>query len=424
MRFQMGRLITDLFAIQTTDGGDLPRATPLRANRALRDGPVIPGVAFVSLAALAHYLLIAICLRLPFKTEPSESTVVHSWLNGLVQWDSLWYLAIGRFGYKLPLAAQKTYLAFHATVPLKDPLQATAFFPGLPVLIHFIGLYGTLLLGNLVFFFSLVLLFRLIWQVNPRLAAFGVLFYALNPASIYESNLYPEVYSVFCSMLIVYAIGRQKQSWDMIACLGAALLGTFHELGCLGAIVGLRYLRIRRFLQAFVFVLCAGLGWLIQLIYLGFRYHRPLAAFAAEHHWNFRFEPPGTALLVSLFNPRYFDVQVFVVLGMFVLTILYVVWVLKRDKTWEPTAPLNITSAEVGLWVGVFGLIGSSTYVVHFPLMSAIRFFSVLWPIYTVPWITVIQGAYRQWLRLAILLGSTAATAWGTILFTHGYFYQ
>jgi len=347
-----------------------------------------------------------------------------------MQWDALWYTTIGRFGYALSPHNQYLYLRHGNIVPFADPLRATAFFPGLPILIHLIGPIAALIVGNLVFIASIFLMYRLARDIHPSLAPIAAFFYAVNPASLYESALYPEVYLVCLTMFVVFAIGRQTRRFDLLACVAALVLGTFQETACAIAILGLHYLRQRRYPTFMLFVLAALGGWIADTAYLWIRYGQPAAPFIAQSQWGRTWRFPGTALIVQVARGEYLDAfYTLLFVALVALSVYFALRCQRQPRSLSPSARLHLASPEVSLWMLVLTLTDLCTYIMApEPLMSVVRFLSVLWPVYALPWTLLFaskqRAHYRDVITHSLVALSAAAALWGSVLFTHGYFFQ
>ncbi len=172
----------------------------------------------IIMAVLFHYAGILVGMLLPVATVSSYRHVTGTWFDHFLQWDALWYYAIGHYGYIMPLFAQHALLSITNAIPLNPPLKAAAFFPGLPFVIKLIGTIPALFLGNALFILCVILLYKMVdREVDAKTAMVSVLLFAVNPASLYFTALYSEPYIVFCSMVILYAMQKETRRGDRIA---------------------------------------------------------------------------------------------------------------------------------------------------------------------------------------------------------------
>ncbi|MCY0902652.1 MAG: hypothetical protein OWU32_10790, partial [Firmicutes bacterium] len=78
---------------------------------------------------MVHYLLILFGSEAAIPFSRAYAHTAPPLFNPLLQWDALWYAAIGRFGYAISPRDQYLYLRHGNIIPFSDPLRATAFFP-------------------------------------------------------------------------------------------------------------------------------------------------------------------------------------------------------------------------------------------------------------------------------------------------------
>jgi len=383
-------------------------------------------------AFLLHFLLIVIAI---FMGQPLATTylrLTHTPFDSVLQWDAQWYAAIGFFGYHMPEIAQIPFHQLGNPVPFHPALRATVYFPFVPIIVHLFGIIGAVVFGNVIFFVSLCLLYRVIRQTSSssRQLWWAVLTYALNPAFIYETSLYAEVYLIFFSLLVVLGINRQNKRGFALACIAGFCSALTHELGLLVGIFGFRYIRLGRFGQFVAFAISVAGGWIAYIAYLGIHFGQPWVLFQAEKTWRRTWQFPGTALVREIQLPHRYPIQsleIFMVILLSILVILQFSVTLRDDSILRnPLQPLNVTSIETGLYAAVYLIVCLSTYVPGDPLTSVTRLLTMVWPIYAMSWLPT-RGQFRG-RRIAIqsviifcflLSGYT-----GTVLFTHGEFFQ
>ncbi len=362
-------------------------------------------------AFLAHEILVVAASLAPYPDQPGVlhrafSATAHFWF----QWDSLWYIAISRYGY--------------AHLPGVPDLSGTAFFPWLPVLIRTIGVFGSWALTQISLLVSLWLFARLCARlhVSSRQTVMAVLLFALNPAAVYFSTLYAEPWTVFFTLASL-ELGQQRR-W-LLAGLAGFLAATTQATGILVGLLpliefGLR-LSQRRWRQAagpFLWGLGPFLGMSAYAAYLGLWFHRPLlfASIQNTRYWRGHWQWPwrqwvqGLTAALSTRHLDWTEIALWAVTTMLALG----AWVLIRHR--EHRATLEAVQTSVYAVVGL--LVSLSFYHGYSPLYSTVRIASIYFPLYV--------GLARapRWASIAALTFFVALAFYGAMLFTHHWWYQ
>jgi len=317
-----------------------------------------------------------------------------------LQFDALIYEHIGQYGYTAG--------------------TSTAFFPFLPIVIHFLSPWGTLILEQVVMYGCMRLLysFALRWLGEPKDAWFAVWLFAIGPCAVYYTSLYAELWTLFFVLAAIELIisGRYALAFAVsglcsatqgdavlmgifpLAMLGfsilqrdrrATLIAVLWGLSCaVGILAYMAYLQTK-FGDAFMFSQVQSVGW-------GAHWVAPwstLTAIGAEIlHRNAKFV---AAILLPF---------VVVAFGSVVATLR--------------GGPRN--------WVGygakayaLLGLLVSLMFATEYPLHSSIRILSVFFPVYL-----GLAQIRSTSLRRLIAIISLFSCVVGTSLYVHGYFYQ
>ena len=363
-------------------------------------------------AFLAHEGLLVWAYRAPFPKAPHRYLAANQnfyWLGHFwFQWDSLWYTAIGRYGY--------------AHLPGVPPGSGTVFFPWLPVVIHVTGMWGAWGLTQGALALSLWLLERFFRRLPLTLgeASLAVWLFALNPAAIYYSTLYAEPWTVALGLVSIELGSRRR--WGLAA-LAGLLTATTQATGVLVGWFPLIAFGSRvkqgQWKSALGPLAWGGGGFLGiagYALYLGLRFHHPFWFASREHTvwgaaWNWPwvqwYQAVGDLVvnrhLILLRAAIWAAVTLFVLAGALMLRFL-----VRRD---------NETVAAS--WYGITGLaIALSFTHPAWPLYSTLRIVSVTFPLYA--------GIARlpRWFVLCVLVGSAWLAFDGARLFTHGWWYQ
>lgn len=371
-----------------------------------------------------HWLIILVGVLGPIGNAPARLAITGSWLDNFVQWDSQWFVDIARYGYVFPHDIQRTFIPTGNSVPFVPFDKAAAFLPGLPIIIHALGIGGAWVLTNLLFAVDLVLAYAIAEEEREGAGFPAALLLAAGPCAIFFSSLYTETYTLTAFLLILWGLQRPHDRRRLAAaCFGAFLAPSFHDLGVFAVLFALRLARLRRFGAALIFVACFCVTPAAYALYMWERFGTPFAIFAAEsswhRHWTWPFVNVGDAIAQGAFTSVG-------VLTVFVIGLLCVQGgiAIGRDRfLLAPQDGRMMDSLESGLWMWLTAVIDMCANMPHNPLQSTLRFASIVYP--------ATGGIARRFVRQPtsflfwIALAAFAAVgAVGAGLFSHGWFFQ
>lgn len=382
-------------------------------------------ISVVICASLLHYLVLWLGIRSPLANSRSYLHMTGTGVDHFLQWDSQWYAAIGTYGYKIPLFAQKAFVPAGNHIPFTPALRATVYFPVVPLIVHVFGVIGAVIVTNIIFVATLAIMYTVFRKgMGDGLAAWGLLCYAVNPALIFNSSLYTESYLILFSLLVILGISKGTRAGKLLACTAGFLSALTHETGLFVGIFGLRYLRTREYFSALWFIGSVVAGWVSYFGYLSIQFGQPLIIFSSEKSWTRTWRFPGVPYLIELAQTTNYlrDLELLGVAILMVSATLYISSTIKRDFSIAPIEEMGIHSLEAGLWVLANIILCMSTYVPGHPLMSVIRLVSVIWPIYSFSWVRMRNRRIYWGLPYLVLFGIIGFI--GAMLFAHGYFYQ
>ena len=388
-----------------------------RLSRAPQIRPVLTGWA-------AHWVILLMGILGPIGDGPARLTITGTWLDNFLQWDSQWFVDIARYGYVFPAHVQRTFLATGNAVPFVPYDKAAAFLPGLPIVIHALGIGGAWGLTNVLFVLDLFLAYAIAEEACQGAGLPAVLLLAVSPCAIFFSSLYTETYTLTAFLLVLWGLERPDDRRRLAAaCFGAFLAPSFHDLGFFAILFALRLVRLRRLGAVLAFVACFCITPTAYALYMWRRFGTPFAIFAAENswhrHWTWPFVNVGDAIAQGAFTSVG-------ALTVFVIALMCVqggiaIW---RDRfLLSPSHGRMIDSLESGLWMWGLAAIDLCANMPHNPLESTLRFASVVYP--------ATGGIARRFVQQPtsflfwVALASFAAVgALGAGLFSHGWFFQ
>ena len=327
------------------------------------------------------------------------SSLSHFWF----QWDSLWFIEIGRLGYA------------HV------PIAGTAFFPFVPVLVHLTGIWGAWILTQVSLAITLWLVHRWARRLLPTAlqASFATLLFAFNPAAVYFSTLYSEPWTIMFALLSIELGYRRRWGW---AALAGFLTATTQATGVLIGLFPLvlfcmhgYHRKWRTALGPLLWGIGCFLGIASYAAYLGIRFGHPLLFSTMEHlHWSTGWEWPWKqwidGLTSTVAKGHIVLLQVLMWLSI-TGSILGVTMLYPRMK--DRTYPLAFALyGSAGL------LVSLSFYLPGVPLSSTVRIASVYFPMY-------VGMARLPRSLVAIGIAMSLAVSWyGALRFTHEWWYQ
>jgi Gpi18-like mannosyltransferase len=217
-------------------------------------------------------------------------------VDGLIRWDSGWYLSIVNKGYSL---------------------QSTAFFPLYPLLVRLVSsLKGNiessgLWISNISFLIALFYIYAIAKQeFDDDTASRAVFYIAAAPAAFFFSAFYTESVFILCLAACFYYSRNRK--W-LLAAIAGALASATRLTGVLAASFilfealwqqGVRFIPKPWSIQAQINILITGIqtfpkawkgilasifstsGLIAYMIYLYQKFEDPLAFLQAENSWN------------------------------------------------------------------------------------------------------------------------------------------
>ena len=352
---------------------------------------------------LAHGLLVALAILLPFPLAHGSDLHLGNSLTrwGVWQGDAVHYAHIAVQGY---------------TASPTNP----AFWPGVPVLVALTRRPWVTLAAvdvALLFVIRLVGTVAMDLGLSASTASIAVALFALNPAAVYYSTAYPELWVVGGFLLAIWS-AMHRRPWPMAAGVAVATV-----MDPLGAVVGLLPLlltiqswrhRDREALRVGVAgVAAGGLVVLGFCGYLALTTGDPLAMLAAQRFWHGTWTFPGVQLIQETIAVLGGHSAINRAVALLVLVPTIPALVLGLSWLRSLRQPVALYAA---ITAGVMALIALAFEAERAPLFSTARFMSMVVPSYF--------GFARQ-PRLAgpvLLLGGLVALA-GGVAFTHGYFW-
>lgn len=229
----------------------------------------------------------------------SFTTLVNAWSH----WDVNWYNNIAIKGYFNPASA-----AFFPLFPLLER--------GVSLILHRNVLYAGMLISNLAFLGTLVLLYRFVeMEFDSDTARRTTLYLAVFPTALFFFAAYNESLFLFFVLLSFYSM-RHGYWW--LAGISGCLAALTRSLGMLLLVIFLyefigqqwprlqlawqarQHWRILKLLSGLPAVLLIPLGFGLYAYYLNLRFHDPLALFHAQAHWRVGLTVPWYALFTAI----------------------------------------------------------------------------------------------------------------------------
>lgn len=365
-------------------------------------------------AAAAHFGVIAAAWWL-VPLHPSASYLARNMWNYtaahfLVQYDALYFLAIAHCGYVVP------------GLPLGVP---TVFFPWVPLLLAAVRSVTVYLAIQAVAFGACCWLLARVaqrWQARPGFAAWAVWLFALNPALVYYSAPYAELWTMLGALAAVewWAAARPGRSALVSAATAltqasALLVGIMPLADAVSAVAAGDRSRLK-----------AAIGWGLGLaggigLYMGFlqwRFGHPLWFSSEEGSawWHAGWVVPASGLwrALSLAAAGISGYQMIMAMTLIMASGL-VVAVLRGFRSRQPLARALAWYALAGL------LLPLSFGTAAHPLHSTVRLLSDYFPAYlglaaiAVRW----RAVSGPLIAVMVLMGG-----YGSGLYLHGVFFQ
>lgn len=364
-------------------------------------------------ALLVHDLIVVVALAIPFH-HPSlallqQSMSFYQLAHGLMQWDSLWFWQIARYGYTL------------SGVP---SLVATAFFPTLPLIIHLVGPTVATLLEQGALAASIWLLPSLLGRMGltRQQQTLAVWLLALNPALVYYSALYAEPWTLLGVLAAVELAHRRRFGWAAAVSAAttatqgpALLLGLFPLVLFIWSLVQRDGKTAR---GAFLWGLGCAAGWVGYIVYLGLTFHTPLAFSRVETgpYWQGQWRLPWVSWWLSLHlaqvyhsGPLLLEWALITIFGAGIL------FLGARGR--------QVVQSAENLAIFLYALAGlilsTSFGTTYAPFHSTVRFLSMYFPAYA-----GIATGFGRWLPWFMLLLFAGTGFFGALLFVNQWWYQ
>jgi hypothetical protein len=324
------------------------------------------------------------------------------------QWDSLWYIAIGQHGY--------------VKLPGVNGLQATAFFPLVPMIINVVGKWGAVVLVQGAFVGTLYLM-KLFFKrkgLSETQGNLALWLFALNPASVYYTTLYAELWTVMLTLLSLQcAVSERWKSASLFGALASLSQGVGVLVGIFPFVLLIQSVLSRRWdvaRQAVVWGIGCAVGLLSYVVYLGIKVHHPLAFSTVQSaiwgaHWEVPWNLLYQAFVWTVFrHHKFIGITVLAIFLYITGAILWCIHSLKPGREWESIATsLYICS----------GILISLSFSEGFPLHSQARIASIYFPMFG--GLALISSKKLVWFIL-LFFGFVAFV--GASLFSHQLWFQ
>ena len=365
-------------------------------------------------AAGAHVLVLLAAWRLVPLHPSARYLALNMWnypaAHFLVQYDSLYFVAIAQHGYLVP--------GLPAGVP-------TVFFPWVPLLLAATRSVWVFLALQAIAFGAccwLVARVAVRWQSTPGFAAWAVWLFALNPALVYYSAPYAELWTMLGALAAVEWWCTKHPGLSALVSVGTALT---QASGLLVGIIPLTE-AVSALKAGDHRRLMAAVGWGMGLVvgvglymgYLGWRFGHPLWFSTEEGSswWHAGWVVPGSGLWagVKLAVAGISGYRMLVVMTL-LLVVGLVAAVVRGRRATDPWV-------QGVAWYAVLGiLLPMSFATATHPLHSTVRLLSDYFPAYL--GLAALAVRYRGvgagLLALFVLLGG-----YGSALYLHGVFFQ
>ena len=364
-------------------------------------------------AFLGHELLVAACVLMTPGTPAAgtlrENMMFFSHAHFLFQYDSLWFLAIAHYGYRIPGVGP----------------GATVFFPLLPLVLHVTGAR----VGLVVQQGALAAVFWLLYRVLGRFGMTGTArvralwLFAVNPAAIYFSALYAETWMMLSALAGMELAASRRYPYaaaagflGSLAAAPAVLTGVIPLVLLLWRLVN----RTRRD-WAGIFAWGAGIGAGVgaYAIYLAIVFGHPLLFVSEQHRWNGVLTAPWTGWLGPflpagrveyLHDPGLFILLFAVATLLLAGSVFEVQRLFRRRDDWSAA----LLAYVVTMTVLAFSF-GTRGHVYH----STLRFLSPIFPAYM-----GLAARLPSVLYWSVATLFTVVALRGGSLFAHGWFFQ
>jgi len=364
-------------------------------------------------AGLAHEALVLLAWEIWPTAASLRYLAVNMWdfpaAHFLLQYDALYFFAIAHHGYLVPGLPRGA---------------ATVFFPAVALLLWaWRSLTVFLVVQQVAFLVCCWLLSRVAarWQPFAGVSSWAVWFFAVNPAFIYYSAPYAELWTMLGALAAVEWWTQQRPVASFLAFVGTALTQASGLLaGALplySAIQNARAGRWRRVLSAVGLGAGPLVGVGLYAGYLAVRFGHPLWFSTEEGSamWRAGFSWPllglGRALALAWAGVEGYPELVAMTLLLMAGVVGAVVYARRSP---DPLAWGMALYAGLGLLLDVsFGTRGH-------PLHSTVRLLSDYFPVY----LGLAALAATARMRWTLLVISMVLGVYGAHLYLHGFFFQ
>ena len=253
--------------------------------------------------------------------------------------------------------------------------------------------------------------------LSASAALAAVALFALNPAAVYYSSVYPELWVVGGFLLAMWATVHRRP-WPMAVGIAVATV-----MDPLGAVVGLLPLLVAtqawrrhdaRALQVGLAGIAAGAAVAVGFCgYLAATVGNPLAMVSAQRYWHGAWTAPGAQVfqVISGAGPGRAAPNEWGALFSVVIALSGVALLGARARRLSGGAMWLVVIVAAAV-----ALVGLSFSADRLPMLSTGRFVSLDAPFY-------LGLSISKRLRIAALVGGGLVGFIGAIAFTHGYFW-
>ncbi|MFC5701745.1 mannosyltransferase family protein [Cohnella faecalis] len=353
---------------------------------------------------LVNLIILVAATYLPYFKSVAKDTMefgdrAHFWF----QWDSLWYMDIANNGYQ--------------------DRKATAFFPFLPLLIRVLSNPYLVLLANQIAFVCCLHLLKKFFvrmNLNASQTRTAIWLFVLNPAAIYYSTLYTELWTVLFSLASLEMAAQKKWGW---AALFAAILSSTRATALTFGFFPLALLVYsvlradwKTSLRALLWGGSLLIGLLAYMTYLNGKFGDPFAFSATQSKdWDHYWVLPWKQVIEGLKDAMSGGIQI-MKLPLLIVSLLFAfwgavtIWKVPFRRAWHKWGAVLFVLSGILLTFS-FGTENS-------PMHSTFRYLSVFFPVYAA--IAVIRTKQLRWLIVAGFAGLSFAGAWA---YTHSAWY-
>ncbi len=353
------------------------------------------------LPVLAHLLLLLLATYFPVMPHRLTGQVRPGYF--WFQWDSLYYILVGKLGY--------------THIPGIFKYKDTAFFPFIPLLVRFLGAWTLLLLEQVTFAICIILLkdFGERVGLSRSNAIRAAWLFALCPTAIYFSSIYAEPWTIFGALVSLYFASRQR--WLIAAAMGfitamtqgtGILFGVFPLVLFFYSMLKQDFRMVR---NSLIWGLGCALGLSVYMAYLAVRYHDPfLFSTIQTTLWYAHWVTPWYQVIHGLRVGGGRLLYEFITMIYCVGAIVMCTHRTPNNDAWENTG--------AKLYVVLGMLVSLCFYAGNAPFYSTMRLASIYFPAY--------MGLSKlpAWLFWPILVCFTGVAYLGASLFSHGQFFQ